>query len=396
MAPKRMLADVIGDFLDPTPKDYDPVDAIAEDTLARDTQQHEDREAEDAEDAEEDMQRRPAKSRKLTMRQQMMDDVDEKYKGKKVSRAELYEQPVHNGHKNQLDASDVESDDDDEDNDEIDDEESESGNGSLSDNEEAELNSDEQQEDEEDEDHDEEEEEEGEEESTMVVVSKSSDEAKAEAAHSQHALYSALCGTRIRMQRPFQLIHQILHSNPLHSDPILLSSSASLLKSIHSELKSVQSALMQARGISDESALFEFLDALGDKWSQRTALYSGTSATLDNFKMDFSAQVRQQQAVLRDKKGVFDAEKQVYDDGDWYASFLKGILADGAAADGDAVDAVSGRAMKKAKKEVDRRASKGRKVRYQIIEKLVKFMAPQREADVSEAALHVAQHVFGH
>eukprot|EP00955_Chlamydomonas_euryale_P090776 364569-Chlamydomonas_euryale.AAC.30 len=63
-----------------------------------------------------------------------------------------------------------------------------------------------------------------------------------------------------------------------------------------------------------------------------------------------------------------------YDDGEFYQQLLREFLTrEGAAAGGGGAAA---RAGAKRRKVVDRRASKGRKIRYHVHEKLVSFMAP--------------------
>jgi protein AATF/BFR2 len=50
---------------------------------------------------------------------------------------------------------------------------------------------------------------------------------------------------------------------------------------------------------------------------------------------------------------------------------------------------------KKKRKKVDRRASKGRKLRYQVMEKLVHFMAPVERTEPPTLANQLFANLFG-
>ena len=70
-------------------------------------------------------------------------------------------------------------------------------------------------------------------------------------------------------------------------------------------------------------------------------------------------------------------DEESYDDAEFYAQLLKELLeASGPGAGGAAQQP---RAPKQ-RKAVDRRASKGRRLRYAVVEKLVNFMAPAPRA----------------
>eukprot|EP00929_Paragymnodinium_shiwhaense_P045117 TRINITY_DN23091_c0_g4_i1.p1 TRINITY_DN23091_c0_g4~~TRINITY_DN23091_c0_g4_i1.p1 ORF type:complete len:464 (+),score=154.58 TRINITY_DN23091_c0_g4_i1:106-1497(+) len=88
-------------------------------------------------------------------------------------------------------------------------------------------------------------------------------------------------------------------------------------------------------------------------------------------------------------------EQHIFDDRDFYVQLLREVLASGSAASGDAGQdlqaELQGRRskQKKPKNEVERRASKGRKIRYVPIERLQNFMAPRARSEASEGALGV-------
>jgi protein AATF/BFR2 len=80
-------------------------------------------------------------------------------------------------------------------------------------------------------------------------------------------------------------------------------------------------------------------------------------------------------------RGLTEGE---YDDAPLYAALLKESVQKGASGDEfRAMKLASKFGKKPSAKEVDRRASKGRKIRYSMIDKLVNFMAP-RPVPVSE------------
>ena len=91
-------------------------------------------------------------------------------------------------------------------------------------------------------------------------------------------------------------------------------------------------------------------------------------------QMEYVMNDPDQRAVKR-CRGVTEEE---YDDGPLYAALLKESVQRGASGDEySAMKMASKFGKKQSTKEVDRRASKGRKIRYSKIEKLVNFMAPR-------------------
>jgi protein AATF/BFR2 len=65
-------------------------------------------------------------------------------------------------------------------------------------------------------------------------------------------------------------------------------------------------------------------------------------------------------------------DSETFDDGEFYQQLLREFLEAGG--DGSGAAAGTMRSSKKLRKKVDRRASKGRKIRYNVQEKLVNFM----------------------
>lgn len=92
-----------------------------------------------------------------------------------------------------------------------------------------------------------------------------------------------------------------------------------------------------------------------------------------------------------------EEDPEIYDDADFYQLLLKELV-DQRSADtsvsGESVTTVRWAALKEAKvrKQVDRRASKGRKLRYTVHEKLQNFMAPEDRRSWEE---HAIDRLFG-
>ncbi|KAK0628922.1 apoptosis-antagonizing transcription factor [Bombardia bombarda] len=92
-----------------------------------------------------------------------------------------------------------------------------------------------------------------------------------------------------------------------------------------------------------------------------------------------------------------EEDRDIYDDADFYQLLLKELVdqrSTDSAAPGEFVATVRWAALKEAKvrKQVDRKASKGRKLRYTVHEKLQNFMAPEDRRQWEE---HAVDRFFG-
>ncbi|KAH6617022.1 apoptosis antagonizing transcription factor-domain-containing protein [Chaetomium tenue] len=92
-----------------------------------------------------------------------------------------------------------------------------------------------------------------------------------------------------------------------------------------------------------------------------------------------------------------EEDAQIYDDADFYQLLLKELVdqrSTDTGAPGESVATVRWAALKetKTRKNVDRRASKGRKLRYTVHEKLQNFMAPEDRREWEE---HAIDRLFG-
>ncbi|KAK0672946.1 apoptosis-antagonizing transcription factor [Cercophora samala] len=153
-----------------------------------------------------------------------------------------------------------------------------------------------------------------------------------------------------------------------------------------------------------------------EKWSERVKKNTTTGATTRNLVKNESQTLLSaldSQLVSSDrlvkrartprscapaqaaKKVEEDAE--IYDDADFYQLLLKELVDQRSAdtgAPGESVTTVRWAALKEAKvrKQVDRKASKGRKLRYTVHEKLQNFMAPEDRRGWEE---HAIDRLFG-
>lgn len=162
-----------------------------------------------------------------------------------------------------------------------------------------------------------------------------------------------------------------------------------------------------------------FLDETLDKWHSKTSLAARRTKSYKSLDLSLTKQIDQATADksrLRartrtarapldiigadaseteamskgDGKGGFGTNANIFDDGDWYQSVLRDLIEKKSSSlSGD--DPLSmgrqwiemNKHRVKIKKKVDTKASKGRKLRYDVIEKLINFMAPDEAAHPS-------------
>lgn len=185
---------------------------------------------------------------------------------------------------------------------------------------------------------------------------------------------------------------------------------------------------------SHHRVLAPFRDAALDKWHRRTVLSSGAGALRNQLRALNQSITTQVAAVMRDP-GKFikrtqllralcprvlcggpaepeamtgetegeekghgvssleeDRDPETFDDGEFYQQLLKEFLE--ASKAGNEVQAKVVKAEKR-RKVVDRKASKGRKIRYNVHEKLVNFTTPEH-AELPVFAPQLFANLFGH
>ena len=100
-------------------------------------------------------------------------------------------------------------------------------------------------------------------------------------------------------------------------------------------------------------------------------------------------------AAKKRKKQHYDLE--VYDDRPFYSMLLKSFITNGSGGDSSSMRAADLIALKKYKRnkvKVDRKASKGRKLRYIVHKKLENFMFPQHVSETSINSERLFQSLF--
>ncbi|XP_076452514.1 protein Aatf-like [Babylonia areolata] len=140
-------------------------------------------------------------------------------------------------------------------------------------------------------------------------------------------------------------------------------------------------------------------------WDEKTRLASKKFKSFKSYQTPVVKQVEQilsdrdrlvrRTQVIRDSDApdVCDNPEEIFDDNDFYQRLLKNLIESKASEESSMSASASQwlevqrlRGRKKKKKDVDTRASKGRKLRYNIHSKLVNFMVPRDESTWSEDA----------
>ena len=160
-----------------------------------------------------------------------------------------------------------------------------------------------------------------------------------------------------------------------------------------------------------EASMLPFVDQTLEKWDERIRVSSGASALASKKFKTINQSVKSQiSQILADKERLMkrtrlrrsdysclgenrdvrsddplaNHDPEVFDDNDFYQMMLKDLIESRMTETNDPIEL----GMKylqlkqlqnqvKRKKNVDTKASKGRKIRYQVQEKLLNFMAPQ-------------------
>ncbi|XP_059461289.1 uncharacterized protein LOC132190342 [Corylus avellana] len=167
-----------------------------------------------------------------------------------------------------------------------------------------------------------------------------------------------------------------------------------------------------------------FRDKSIDKWQRKTQVTTGAAAIkgkLQAFNQNISQQVAaymrdpsrmvKQMQVRRSTVGIFgsglegegnaggeevqaDGDPELFDDSEFYQQLLKEFFETIDPASSETAFYALKRLQTKKRKIVDRRASKSRKIRYQVHEKIVNFMAP-RPSELPPMAPKLFENLFG-
>ncbi|EPS70843.1 hypothetical protein M569_03915, partial [Genlisea aurea] len=174
-----------------------------------------------------------------------------------------------------------------------------------------------------------------------------------------------------------------------------------------------------------QSRMASFRNASIDKWQRKTLVATGAAAIKDKLHAFNQSTSQQVASYMRDPskmvKGmqqnrssvaVFgnvpnsnenanpleecypDGDPELVDDSDFYQQLLKEFIESIDPSSSETAYYALKRFQSKKRKVVDRRASKSRKIRYHVHEKLVNFMAPRR-MDLPPVAAQLFASLFG-
>ncbi|CCG82880.1 Protein bfr2 [Taphrina deformans PYCC 5710] len=256
-----------------------------------------------------------------------------------------------------------------------------------------------------------------------VVKTATADAEKGKAVKVQLGLYDSLLDSRIKLQKGLQSTNLATTESRSTALPVAMvaDTEAAALDFIESLLTlrdelivqdCAQAAPSRKRKYNDGAAvesseLWKAIRAQDDsvaswrdqtltKWSNKIQAASGIDKTKkfkalsqgilaqieesksDRVKLLKRTQIKRFKASAKTIVSVEDLSTEIYDDGDFYQEMLKDLI------DSRMLDSSNGNQMKwiatkqpKQKKgQVDTRASKGRKLRYHVHEKIQNFMAP--------------------
>ena len=262
-----------------------------------------------------------------------------------------------------------------------------------------------------------------------LTASARADISKGRALKRQRSAFDSLLNTRMKMQKALTASNAISTSSPAavvtngstpsdNATTIKAAEDAALqlwngLNDLRTSLQTSDSTRLTSPSASptaremwsrmerNESTMLPQRKAILDKWSRKTAppapstgskfsreiqrpLIDVLDAQLQGSNMD---RLMAKSQVNRNSEATGHEDERVYDDTDFYTGLLRDLVqgrmegtntASAMNGKGD-VDLMGelGRGKHKVKKVVDTKASKGRKMRYQVHEKLVSFMAAE-------------------
>lgn len=232
---------------------------------------------------------------------------------------------------------------------------------------------------------------------------KDSDAEKGKAVSAQIKVYEGLLDIRIQVQKILNATNRLSTGEPQSSSAFfpLLNEVLNLRKRLAGEPDEMSMEDVEIMSLADiaersdamDRELAKKRDSTLTKWSRKIELSSGKNALQSNkFKSLGQSATLQVNTVLSDMErlekrtkvdrsnyGLDEKHAWLYDDTDFYRLLLKDLvdrrMADSTAAAGLKWKAAS--SVSKQKKNVDTKASKGRKLRYNVMEKIQGFDAPR-------------------
>lgn len=244
------------------------------------------------------------------------------------------------------------------------------------------------------------------------------DIAKGKAVQAQMSVYEGLLDTRIRLQKLLNVSNTLTDSEPEEAQEAL-ESMLVLLSALSKIRHSMQKESFESRKRSFSDFITESTEADNElnerrentlaKWSRKVQLSSGSNALQSSkFKSLNQSAATQVSSVLTDMDrlvkrthvnrsryevdgDVPDESELIFDDTDFYRLLLKDLVDRRMTEAGSNVKWTS--VKTKTKKNVDTKASKGRKLRYHVQEKVQGFDAPRSVFTWTEGQ---AEELFSH
>lgn len=242
---------------------------------------------------------------------------------------------------------------------------------------------------------------------SRLNTDKDSDVEKGKAVSAQMKVYENLLDIRIQGQKILNATNKLSADEPQSSTVLLplLNEVLSLRRllageqveaskeDLHEEAKATTLIDLAKQSDAMDRELARKRDSTLTKWSRKVELSSGKNALQSNkFKSLGQSAALQVNTVLADMErltkrtkvdrssyGLDDSHAWLFDDTDFYRLLLKDLvdrrMADSTAAAGLKWKAAA--SVSKQKKKVDTKASKGRKLRYNVMEKVQGFDAPR-------------------
>lgn len=213
-----------------------------------------------------------------------------------------------------------------------------------------------------------------------------SDRLRAEAARSQTRIYNHLVECRILLQRATTSVAEEKNDEVEESCNTLLKSlleARSQLVSGDSEMDAKYEDVVSGSSEDLGDILEEEYNACRDIWKgvlnkrhRDLKLHSGLTAKNQFKVMDSSFWEQVEGTMEYERVRENSDQKDAFDDSKVYQQLLKDFVATSTSANNGGTSRVERTSKNSKKKEVDRRASKGRKIRYKEIPKLVNFTFP--------------------
>ncbi|KAL8573325.1 hypothetical protein ACOMHN_032787 [Nucella lapillus] len=250
----------------------------------------------------------------------------------------------------------------------------------------------------------------------VIIQETATDEGeKAQAVVQQLDLWDRLMEARIQLQKVVSMANRLPSGPRDHASPLLSEASDGLLEmnctlyNIHNSPSSPRKRKadvdVDALALESHQSLSRERNNILTFWDEKTRLASKKFKSFKSYQTPVVKQVEQilsdRDRLVRRTQVIRDAEapdacqtsEEVMDDNDFYQRLLKNLIESKASEESTLSVSASQwlevqrlRGKKKKKKDIDTSASKGRKLRYNVLSKMVNILAPIEDSTWSEDA----------